>query len=1016
MSKGRFRFALPAGYTVHWYEIQSVLGQGGFGITYLARDNNLDQLVAIKEFLPTELAVRTHDSEVHPISDGHSDTFGWGLDRFMKEARTLAQFKHPNIVPVLSVFEANNTAYMVMAYEHGRSLEDAFRFRRVKTEANYLAVLLPVLDGLELVHGSGFIHRDIKPDNIFLRRDGTPVLLDFGSARQAIGAQTRTLTTLVSPGYAPFEQYQTTTDADRQGPWTDIYSVAATFYRGIADAEPVDALARVNAVLESKPDPLRAAAEVGSGRFSPVFLAALDAGLRFQPGDRPQSVGEWRAMLDGVEPVTTPLPAHAPTAPANLRPRGSPDKAMPTFAPGDAGAPTVKAETRQPPAAPYRPLRKEPASRRGIGLPMLALGGIVLAAAGWLFFLQPPDESLTTPDAAAVAGVPGAEEGADGGGVTGEAAREGAAVEARRQAAEKTAEQAARQEAARLVDEGRQKAAEAERLAEEAQIRVAEETARAERERQARAEAARLEEERKATEARNVEINDLLGKANDDLNALRLTSPEGNNAFERYQRVLELEPDHQGALEGLGAIVARYLELAAKAADGEDFDKSFEFLDRAEGVLPGDTAVADARAELGAVRAAMEAERHRQAASTAPSAAAPESSGSPGERPVPITASGSDGPAASGKTSVSDSQAAGRPLSREPFLLAVFPFAVKNSDAGQSALSGIVSDLYINDVRFTPSYDYYREFGAMRAMVRQPDGSVAVDYQFGDRARNAWGGTATEPVPNQGRMFELGRLLEIDLAVTYFIEGKASGGYDVDAYLFDVRLRRSYQRSGDESDAERLTRELFDEFLAARTGTPAPRPAVIAAKPAQQASASAAPASLQVEKPLSVPPFESAVFPFAVQDCKPSLACGESGESDLKNFSRELLASDGRFTPQYNYYVGTMKDRAMTRQPDGSVRMDYRFGDKARAAWSRNVTAQLPDESRMFDLGKALDVDFVLTYYIEGRPLGNYDIIAYVFDVRLKRSYRKQGNQSNAREITREVLREFVAGRESASG
>ncbi|HEY5700515.1 MAG TPA: serine/threonine-protein kinase, partial [Gammaproteobacteria bacterium] len=166
MTNGRqHRFALPAGYMLHWYEIDSVLGQGGFGITYLARDTNLNHWVAIKEFLPSDLASRTHDSSVEPISDGHSDTFGWGLQRFITEAQTLAKFRHPNIVLVYSVFEANNTAYMVMEYVEGRTLEDALKFKKIKGEAEFKRAVLALIDGLELVHDAGFIHRDIKPEN-----------------------------------------------------------------------------------------------------------------------------------------------------------------------------------------------------------------------------------------------------------------------------------------------------------------------------------------------------------------------------------------------------------------------------------------------------------------------------------------------------------------------------------------------------------------------------------------------------------------------------------------------------------------------------------------------------------------------------------------------------------------------------------------------------------------------------------------------------------------------------------
>ena len=310
--------ALPDGYKLHWYEIHAILGRGGFGITYLALDTNLNHEVAIKEFLPTELAMRASDSSIHPISDDHTDTFGWGLNRFITEAQTLAQFRHPNIVLVHSVFEANGTAYMVMEYEKGESLDEAFRLNRLTTEDDLLGILYPLMDGLERIHASGFVHRDIKPKNIYLRDDGRPVLLDFGSARQALGVETRTLTTLVSPGFAPFEQYNATRESDKQGPWTDIYALGATIYRGMSGKSPVDALARANAKLEGTKDILEPAVELGKDKFSPRFLEAIDKALCFAPEERPQSIAEWQAMLPDWEDSAT---AAAPGGAAARSPR-----------------------------------------------------------------------------------------------------------------------------------------------------------------------------------------------------------------------------------------------------------------------------------------------------------------------------------------------------------------------------------------------------------------------------------------------------------------------------------------------------------------------------------------------------------------------------------------------------------------------------------------------------------------------------------------------------------------------
>ena len=292
----RHLHALPNGYRLHWYEIDDILGLGGFGITYLAHDVNLKQRVAIKEFLPTDLAGRGNDHNIEPVSRAQEADYKMGLARFIREAQTLARFKHPNIVDVNAVFQENNTAYLVMEYVEGEVLEDAVRARRVKSEERLLEILHALLDGLELIHDAGYIHRDIKPDNIYLRSDGSPVLLDFGSARQASGPRAETMTALVSPGYAPYEQYDSSSDLDTQGPWTDIYALGASFYRAVTGRGPVEAIVRMHSVLEGR-DRLRPAVEIGKGWYSQQFLRAIDSALEFRPADRPQSVSEWRELL-----------------------------------------------------------------------------------------------------------------------------------------------------------------------------------------------------------------------------------------------------------------------------------------------------------------------------------------------------------------------------------------------------------------------------------------------------------------------------------------------------------------------------------------------------------------------------------------------------------------------------------------------------------------------------------------------------------------------------------------------
>jgi serine/threonine protein kinase len=290
------RNSLKPGHKILWYEIKEVLGQGGFGITYLAYDPNLEKHVAIKEYLPIELAVREGDFSVHPVTEDRGKQYKWGLDRFITEARTLSKFKHPNIVHVFSVTEENNTAYMVMEYEEGQDLQEKLKGRQTLEEAELLKILIPIMGGLEIVHKLGFIHRDIKPDNIIIRSDGSPVLIDFGSARQALGEKTKTLTSLISPGYAPFEQYFS--KSDEQGEWTDIYGMGATLYRAVTGVAPLDAVDRSNAILKTGMDTIVTAVEIGKGKYSERFLRAIDHAIQFKIEDRPQTIAEWKKEFD----------------------------------------------------------------------------------------------------------------------------------------------------------------------------------------------------------------------------------------------------------------------------------------------------------------------------------------------------------------------------------------------------------------------------------------------------------------------------------------------------------------------------------------------------------------------------------------------------------------------------------------------------------------------------------------------------------------------------------------------
>jgi serine/threonine protein kinase len=292
-----YRNALTLNSMLLEYRLESVLGSGGFGMTYLAYDTHLEIKVAIKEYLPVELAVRALDGCIVPVSTGTEYNYKWGLDRFLQEARVLAKFTHPNIVTVSRYFEANGTAYMVMNYESGVSLSQMFKRIPDPDEELLMRILMPLLDGLHAVHLAGFLHRDIKPSNIFIRDTGVPVLLDFGAARLAIGGATRTMISILTPGYAPLEQYSSD---GNQGPWTDIYSMAAVVYRAVIGDNPPDAVTRL------KEDPVMPYLIGARNRFTTGFLHGINRGMEVDEKKRPQSVPEWKAMFTGEAYVAPP--------------------------------------------------------------------------------------------------------------------------------------------------------------------------------------------------------------------------------------------------------------------------------------------------------------------------------------------------------------------------------------------------------------------------------------------------------------------------------------------------------------------------------------------------------------------------------------------------------------------------------------------------------------------------------------------------------------------------------------
>jgi serine/threonine protein kinase len=291
-SAGNSGEALPVGTYLGEFELTSVLGEGGFGIVYLAWDHSLERKVALKEYMPSALATRQGGTEVHVKSDRHRDTFEAGRKSFVNEAKLLAQFDHPSLVKVYRFWEANGTAYMVMPFYEGVTLKDALKaLGAPPDEAWLMALLAPLTEALAVIHSENCFHRDIAPDNvILLQGSGLPLLLDFGAARRVIGDMTQALTVILKPGYAPVEQYAEAPGM-KQGPWTDIYALAASVYFALKGTTPP---ASVSRLMSDSYVPL---AHSAAGQYSNRFLTAMDRALRVRPEERTASIAALRDDL-----------------------------------------------------------------------------------------------------------------------------------------------------------------------------------------------------------------------------------------------------------------------------------------------------------------------------------------------------------------------------------------------------------------------------------------------------------------------------------------------------------------------------------------------------------------------------------------------------------------------------------------------------------------------------------------------------------------------------------------------
>lgn len=401
---------LPMGTRLGEFEIVNLIGEGGFGIVYLAYDHSLERHVALKEYMPSGLATRTTKMLVTVKSQHNASTFTAGLKSFINEARLLAQFDSPSLVKVHRFWEGNGTAYMAMPYYQGITLKQALKERKIKPTEEWIRQLLADLFGaIETIHRAQCFHRDIAPDNILLLENGRPLLLDFGAARRVIGDLTQCLTVILKPGFAPIEQYADIAGL-RQGAWTDIYALAAVVYYLITGKAPPPAVARI------VHDEMLPAREAGKGRYSASFLAVLDKALAVRPEHRYQSIDELRQALNLKE-----SPSHTQPRTATRRQTATEHTDRLTTPQPEARTPRAEAKPgrREKPLAdsgmqrtqkiPPPPARTPKNSKPGWLIAGLALSAGIASGVYWRLH-QPVPEATEPADSSTVAQSSGASE------------------------------------------------------------------------------------------------------------------------------------------------------------------------------------------------------------------------------------------------------------------------------------------------------------------------------------------------------------------------------------------------------------------------------------------------------------------------------------------------------------------------------------------------------------------------------------------------------------------------------
>jgi len=367
---------LPPGYQLDEYVIESVLGVGGFGVSYQATDPTLGTRVVIKEYFPQALARRNGDMSLVPAPGEAARQYEWGRQQFLKEVRALARFRHHHIVRVLRFVERNGSAYMIMEFEAGQGLHDYLHKHPNPDERTLMQVFIPILNGLQAVHQAGLLHLDIKPENIYLRSDLSPVLIDFGASKLVAQQTDGGDMVALSPAYAAIEQYP---PFGKLGPWTDLYAIGASLYRCISGSEPVSAKMRAEVLKDGMPDPLVPAGSLGTGGTSAYLRECIDWAMQLEPSRRPQTATSFQDALMGKGIAgRKPEPAKRPPPPRPV-PATPPPKAK-------SGMDTWKVVDSVTDTAPPPEEFHEPRFSGG-GLKKLALVATLLAVIAGAYFL-----------------------------------------------------------------------------------------------------------------------------------------------------------------------------------------------------------------------------------------------------------------------------------------------------------------------------------------------------------------------------------------------------------------------------------------------------------------------------------------------------------------------------------------------------------------------------------------------------------------------------------------------------